>query len=152
MEGIRPMPRRSRLARGLVCVLVALLTMATLAPVAQSAGASTPTPTTGASEGNAFSELSSGAQQQETTSTAKPETTGSTGQASNSKKTVIIAVGAAIVLLIAIASVIVRDARRVAPAGDGALTEGRPGRDTAAAMRRRRARAKAAKRQRKRNR
>jgi len=156
MQGVRRSPRRPRLARALICVLLALITSGAIAPAAQSVGAPAAAPTTGASggasEGNAFNELSSGAQQQETTSTGKTETTGTSGQTSNSKKTVVIALGAAIVLLIAIASVIVRDARKVAPAGDGPLGDGRPGRDTAATMRRRRAKAKAAKQQRKRNR
>ena len=45
-----------------------------------------------------------------------------------------------------------RDARKVAPAGDGPLAEARAARDTAATLRRRRAKAKAARQQRKRNR
>jgi hypothetical protein len=65
---------------------------------------------------------------------------------------VIIAVAAAVALLVAIAFVIVRDARRVAPAGDGPLNEARAARDTAVALRKRREKAKAARRQRKRTR
>jgi hypothetical protein len=56
------------------------------------------------------------------------------------------------VLLIGIAFVIVRDARRVASVGDGNLASGGAARDSAARLRQRRAKAKAARRQRKRNR
>jgi len=54
------------------------------------------------------------------------------------------------VLLLGIAFLIVRDARRVAPASDEMQTGG--SRDPAARLRKRRAQAKAARRQRKRNR
>jgi hypothetical protein len=64
---------------------------------------------------------------------------------------ILLALVAAIALLVGIAFVIVRDARRVAPVEDGALTGG-AARDTAAQMRKRRAKAKAARRQRKRTR
>jgi len=65
---------------------------------------------------------------------------------------VVIALVAAVALLIAIASVIVRDARKVAPAGDPQIAEARSAHDSAATLRKRRAKAKAARRQRKRNR
>ena len=71
----------------------------------------------------------------------------------NSQKTILIAIVAAVVLLSGIAFVIARDARRVAPATDADL--GRRtvrGRDPAVTMRKRRAKAKAARQQRKRNR
>ncbi len=55
-------------------------------------------------------------------------------------------------LLMGIAFVIVRDARRVAPATEGELVEGSTPRHSEAALRKRRAKAKAARRQRKRNR
>ncbi|HEY2216414.1 MAG TPA: hypothetical protein VGH21_02895 [Solirubrobacteraceae bacterium] len=61
-------------------------------------------------------------------------------------------IAVAIVLLIAIASVIVRDARSVAPASDPQVAEARSAHDAAAVLRKRRAKAKAARRQRKRNR
>jgi hypothetical protein len=55
-------------------------------------------------------------------------------------------------LLAVIGVAIVRDARRVAPAGDVQLAEARSGRDAAARLRKRRAQAKAARKQRRRNR
>ena len=63
-----------------------------------------------------------------------------------------IALIAAVLLLMVIAFVIVRDARRVAPVSDSELNEGNSARAQAARMRQRRAKAKAARRQRKRNR
>jgi hypothetical protein len=102
--------------------------------------------------GNAFSELTKGGQ--ETTPTTTTATTASTEStsSSNSSKVVLLALVAAVALLVAIAFVIVRDARRVAPADDGQLTSGSSARDTAAQMRKRRAKAKAARQQRKRTR
>lgn len=167
MEEIRSLPRSRRVARMLACVLLALLLTTSAAPAALAAGggAKGAYPSSGSASGaaggsssaspgngNAFNELSNGGQAEESTQTQKKETNGSTGQTSNSKKTIFIGIGAAVVLLVAIASVIVRDARRVAPAGDGPLGEAGSARDTAAALRKRRAKAKAAKRQRKRNR
>jgi hypothetical protein len=145
---------RARLALACGWALLTLFAVASPAPSALAAGSAPASPSGGAaaSEGNAFSELSSGAQQPESTQTQTTATKGSTEQTSNSKKTVVIALGAAIILLIGIASVILRDARKVAPAGDGPLAEARAARDTAATLRRRRAKAKAARQQRKRNR
>jgi hypothetical protein len=101
--------------------------------------------------GNALSELTQGGG--ETTATQTTATTStSTESSSNSSKVVIIALLAAGALLIGIAFVIVRDARRVAPVPDGQLAEGGPASDAGAKLRRRRAQAKAARRQRKRNR
>jgi len=104
-------------------------------------------------EGNSFNELAQKAQSEEqATSTATTNSeTGSTTETKNSKKTIFIAVGIALVLLVGIAYVIVRDARRVAPAGDVAEIEARAARDTAVQMRNRRAKAKAARQQRKKN-
>jgi hypothetical protein len=102
-------------------------------------------------EGNgALSELSQGGG--ETTQTQTTANTTTTTEASNSKSVILIALGAAVVLLSGIAYVIVRDARRVAPAGDEDLLERRSGRDPAVTLAKRRAKAKAARRQRKRNR
>lgn len=103
--------------------------------------------------GNSFNELSQKAQAEgQTTSTATTSETGtSTSEAKNSKSTIFIAVGIAVVLLVGIAYVIVRDARRVAPAGDVAEIEARAARDNAVQMRNRRAKAKAARQQRKKN-
>jgi hypothetical protein len=105
----------------------------------------------GSIEGNSFNELSQKAQAEEqTTSTAATTETGTT-ETKNSKTTIFIAVGAALVLLVGIAYVIVRDARRVAPATDPAEIEARAVRDNAVQMRARRAKAKAARQQRKKN-
>jgi hypothetical protein len=104
--------------------------------------------------GNSFSELSRKAQEQEqtTTTTESTSSTGTTKETRNSKKTILIGIAAAIVLLVGIASVIVRDARRRAPAEDPADIEARVNRDLALQQRKRRAKAKAARQQRKRNR
>ena len=61
-------------------------------------------------------------------------------------------VGAAVVLLLGIAFVIVRDARSAAPVTEGGLSAGGGSRSAEARMRKRRAKAKAARQQRKRNR
>lgn len=125
-----------------------------LAGVTTSSGAGspgTPKATPEGSNGSAFNELSQGGQ--ETTPTTQTETTApTTTSTSNSKKTVLIIIGVAVVLLSGIGYVIVRDARRMAPAGDPQVAEARTARDSAATLRKRRAKAKAARRQRKRNR
>ncbi|HEY3960726.1 MAG TPA: hypothetical protein VGL68_09470 [Solirubrobacteraceae bacterium] len=135
-------PRRGLMA--CLCVIGALTLCLTATPAAMSA--------TAVGGGNAFSELTQGGQETTPTTTATTATTEtSTTSSSNSSKVVLLALVAAVALLIAIAFVIVRDARRVAPVEDGALTGG-PARDTAAQMRKRRAKAKAARHQRKRTR
>lgn len=134
---------RARAARLCTCALLALTLTAGTSPVALAVG--------GNGEGGAFSELSQ-AGSEESKTTQKTETTASTEPTSNSKKTVIVALLAAVVVLIAIAFVIVRDARRVAPAGDPQLAEARSAHDSAATLRKRRAKAKAARKQRKRTR
>jgi hypothetical protein len=115
------------------------------------AGASAPAATSAASlsGGGALTELTEGGQ---TTPTQTTATTTSTEATTNSKSVIILALVAAFALLIGIAFVIVRDARRVAPATDSQLSEGGSARDSAARFQRRRAKAKAARRQRKRNR
>ena len=144
MSAIGAIDWQKRAARLLVCALLAISLCGAAVPVALAAESS--------SGGQAFSELSKAAEAEPSTSTQKTETTSTTTSSSNSKKTVIIAVGAAVVLLLAIAFVIVRDARRMAPAGDGPMSEARSARDSAATLRKRREKAKAARRQRKRNR
>jgi hypothetical protein len=134
---------RAPAARLCACVLLALTVAAGTSPAALAVG--------GNGEGGAFSELSQGGQE-ETTKTQKTETTASTEPTSNSKKTVVIVLIAAVLVLIAIGFVIVRDARRVAPAGDPQLAEARSAHDSAATLRKRRAKAKAARKQRKRTR
>jgi len=104
-----------------------------------------------ANESKAFNELTGGSGEAETTSTATTSTSSNTS-VSNSQGTVLLAGGAAVVLLAGIAFVIVRDARRAAPAGGGDLVDGRPASDPAVKLRKRRAKAKAARKQRKRTR
>ncbi len=88
-----------------------------------------------------------------TTTTSTASTTSSTeSSTTNDQKTILIAIVAAVILLSGIAYVIARDARRVAPATDADLAEGRSGKDPAVTLRKRRAKAKAARQQRKRNR
>jgi ABC-type Fe3+ transport system permease subunit len=103
-------------------------------------------------EPNSFNELSEKASQEttptETTSTTSTEQT----ETKNSSKTILIAAGAAVVLLAVIGFVIVRDARRVAPAGAEDFAEGKRGHDPTVRRRNRRAKAKAARQQRKKNR
>jgi hypothetical protein len=102
--------------------------------------------------GNSFNELSQKAQQETTPTETTATTTGTEAEVHNSNKTVFIGIGAAIVLLIAIAFVIVRDARRVAPAGAEEFGEGKPGRNMAVQRRNRRNKARAAKAARKKHR
>jgi hypothetical protein len=100
----------------------------------------------------ALSELTEGQTQTETTPTQTTATSATTETTNSSSGGVlVIAGGAALLLLGGIAFLIMRDARRVAPAGDGLLGKGGSGHDTAAMMRKRRAKAKAASRQRKQN-
>jgi hypothetical protein len=101
--------------------------------------------------GSAFSELTEGQTQTETASTPTTATGTTSESTSKSGGVLLIAAAAAVLLLGGIAFLIVRDARSVAPAGDGLLGKGGSGHDTAAMMRKRRAKAKAARRQRKQN-
>jgi hypothetical protein len=115
------------------------------------AGAGAPAALAAGFEGSgALSELTQGGETTQTQTTSTSNTT--TTEASNSKSLILIALGAAVLLLSGIAYVIVRDARRVAPAGDEDLLDRRAARDQAATLAKRRAKAKAARRQRKRNR
>ena len=119
--------------------------------LALAACSAAPALATGLGGGNSFNELTGG--QPETTTEKTGTAPGEAHTSSSNSTTLILIVGAAaIVLLVGIALVIARDARRVAPAGDAQLSEARSARDTAARVRRRRAQAKAARRQRKRNR
>lgn len=102
--------------------------------------------------GSSLQELAETPEETTTTSTTST-TSSSTTPTTNSQKTILIAIGAAVVLLSGIGFVIARDARRVAPATDADLAEARAGsRDPASTLRKRRAKAKAARQQRKRNR
>jgi hypothetical protein len=126
----------------LACVC-ALAPAALLAPDAMAEGV----------VGNSFSELTRKSEEASaTTATTAANTTSSESNSNTSKVLILVALGAAVVLLSGIGFVIVRDARRVAPAGEADLGDARASRDTAAQMRKRRAKAKAARQQRKRNR
>jgi uncharacterized protein HemX len=122
-----------------LCALLALGSAAAHAPAAMSAGLSNP-----------LGELSE--RESTTTPTKTTATTTESSSSSNSSTVVVLALLAAGALLVGIAFVIVRDARRVAPVTDAELGEGGSARDSAARLRRRRAKAKAARQQRKRNR
>jgi ABC-type Fe3+ transport system permease subunit len=122
------------------CATLAFALLGAAAPAAMSAE--------GLGSGGAFNRLTEPAQ--ETTTSTTPTTSSVETNRSNSTTVVVLALVAAIALLIAIAFVIVRDARRVAPVTDG--NSGGSVRDPAARLRKRRAQAKAARRQRKRNR
>ncbi len=103
--------------------------------------------------GGALSELTQGGQEETNTSTTRTtSTTGTSSSNTNSKSVILLALAAAALLLAGIAFVIVRDARRVAPASEADVIEARSAHDTAVKMRKRRAKAKAARQQRKRNR
>lgn len=100
---------------------------------------------------SSFNELTKGQGETTTTQTATTAASSSSGT-SNSGSLLLVGSGVAIVLLGGIAFVIVRDARRVAPAAEAKLPDAGSRGNSAVRMRRRRARAKAARQQRKRNR
>jgi ABC-type Fe3+ transport system permease subunit len=139
----RPHPPSRPIALLCVCAALALAIGGIVPVVALSAA--------GEAGSGAFNELSERAQQQETTTTETAATTPKEST-SNSKTVVMLALVAAVLVLVAIAFVIVRDARKRSIARDGPVGEPRPARDPAVQMRKRRAKAKAARQQRKRNR
>jgi uncharacterized protein HemX len=101
----------------------------------------------------AFGELATPSSETPTTTTATTRNAStSTESTSNSRTLILVAAGAAVLLLCGIGFVIVRDARRVAPATEVDALAGRSGRDNTARQAKRRAQAKAARQQRKRNR
>jgi hypothetical protein len=128
-----------RLASLCLCAILALAFVAPAITLAALGG------------GSAFNELTEGQTQTETTPTATTTTSSTTETTTNSSSVLVLVMGAAVLLLGGIAFLIVRDARSVAPVGDGPLGAGDSKRDTAAMMRKRRAKAKAARRQRKQN-
>jgi hypothetical protein len=141
---------RENRRRGLRGRAALVLAVATIGAGATTGSASAAESVEG---GNSFNELSQKAQQETTpTETTATETTGTAAEVHNSNKTIFIGIGAAIVLLIAIAFVIVRDARRVAPAGAEEFGEGKSGRNMAVQRRNRRKKARAAKAARKKHR
>jgi hypothetical protein len=123
-----------------LCLAVLLALASVSAPGALAAGFE------GSGAGSKLTEGGSEATQTQTTATTP------TTETSNSKGTILIAGVAAVLLLSGIAFVIVRDARRVAPATADDFAESRSGHDAAVALRKRRAKAKAARKQRKRTR
>jgi hypothetical protein len=132
----------SRVARSAYAVLLTLAVLLLSAPAALAA----------AGNGNAFGELTEGGSEPAKTATTATAAHTSTSESTNSQTLIILALVAAVLLLVGIAFVIARDARKVAPAGDADLGSGFASRDWAARQRKRRAKAKAARRQRKRNR
>jgi len=100
--------RARRGARGftLIEVLVALAICASAAP-----GASPPTST-----GNAFNELTESQTESGKAATTATTTRSSSSETTNSQTLIILALVAAVLLLVGIAFVIARDARKVAPA------------------------------------
>ncbi len=138
-----PRPISATYLRLCVCALclVTLLALAGIRATGVSAA--------GFEGSGAGSQLTEGAP--ETTPTQTTATT-STTETTNSKRTILIAGIAALLLLSGIAFVIVRDARRVAPATAEEFSDSRSGRDASVALRKRRAKAKAARKQRKRTR
>jgi beta-lactamase regulating signal transducer with metallopeptidase domain len=133
---------RSRMA---TLLLAAWLALACLSAPALGAGIGA---------GGFQKELTEGSPETETTTTATTATTATTeeGSTKSSGSTITIVLVIGVALLAGVAFVIVRDARRVAPAGEAEVAEGSSARHTEAAMRKRRAKAKAARAQRKRNR
>jgi len=129
-----------------------------IASSANAAGASKAiAPSTAATPNpKSFSEALKGATETpETTSSTASTATGATKntETTNSKSTILIAAGAAILLLLAIGFVIARDARKVAPATEGESEEReiRAAKERALLLQKRRAKAKAARQSRKRN-
>ncbi len=103
-----------------------------------------------------LTELATKAQQEEEAKTATtanlPANEKRTAESPLPGPLVLLGVGAALVLLLGIAFVIMRDARSAAPVPEGGISSGGGSRNAEAQLRRRRAKAKAARQQRKRNR
>jgi hypothetical protein len=132
-----------------VCSLCLLLTLAFCA------AAAAPTLAAELEPGNSFNKLNEETENAQTQTQTTPAGTGegpARESTSNSKGLILLGMGAMIVLLSGIAFVIVRDARKVAPAGEVDALEVASARDNAVQLQRRRAKAKAARQQRKRNR
>jgi hypothetical protein len=121
--------------------LLALAGVGALAPVAVAANLG---------NGSALNELTEGQPEETKTSTTTAST--STSEPTNNHTVILLVLAAAVLLLSGIAFVIVRDARRVAPATEREMIQGSSASDTAVRLRKRRAKAKAARKQRKRNR
>ncbi len=126
--------------------MVALLALA--GPLAMPAWSASPN----LNPGGSFNELAGGGAQTTTATTQRATTSNASTGTTNTHTIALVALGAAVLVLMGIAFVIARDARKVAPAGDVDAVERGAARDSAARLRRRRAKAKAARQQRKRNR
>jgi hypothetical protein len=143
VSSARPSTRRS--PRACACGLSA-------AGLLALAGASAPATLAASPQlGHSFSELTEH-QPEETTTTTATSAVSTNSKPTNSSSVFILAIAAVVVVLSGIAFVIVRDARRVAPANDADVMEARSAHDSAVKLRKRRAKAKAARQQRKRNR
>jgi hypothetical protein len=137
-----------------VCALCAAALLAFAGAPAWAAGAKS------LGGGGALGNLTKGASETKpsstpTTITTAPTATTETTKESephNSRSVILVIAGAAVLLLSGVAFVIVRDARKMAPASEVEFAEGSTPRHTEAALRKRRAKAKAARQQRKRNR
>jgi len=146
-----------------VCALCAVALLAFAGAPAWAAGAKSfggagalGNPTKGASETKPSSTATTitTAPKATTSTTATTATTETTKESEphNSRSVILVIAGAAVLLLSGVAFVIVRDARKMAPASEVEFAEGSTPRHTEAALRKRRAKAKAARQQRKRNR
>jgi len=142
-----------------VCALCAAALLALASAPAWAAGAKS------LGGGGALGNLTKGASETKPSTTAtapKPAPTATTEttptapaketEPHNSRSTILVVAGAAVLLLSGVAFVIVRDARKVAPTSEVEFAEGSTPRHSEAALRKRRAKAKAARMQRKRNR
>ena len=117
------------------------------------ASATTPTASLAAQGGALGSELLEKVQQPETTTATTASTRSTRSETpTNKTKTVVLVLVAAVVVLLAVGFVIIRDARKAAPAEGPAFADGGGARRAVARQRKRRAKAKAARQQRKRNR
>ena len=123
-----------------------------LATLPMLAGASVQAASAAGFEGGSLNKLTEG-QEAETSTTSTAANTTKSESTGTSSSILFIVVGTAVVLLAGVAFVIMRDARRVAPATDVEFAQaGSSARRSEEALRRRRAKAKAARQQRKRNR
>ena len=144
------MPRIDRASRIPLRLWPCLLCVCAL--LVSGAAAATPALAAGVNPGNALSELTAPQGETATAPTKTVAGTPTTESSGTSHTLILLALAAAVLLLAAIAYVIVRDARRVAPATDLDVLEARVSEAAAVRLRKRRAKAKAARKQRKRTR
>jgi len=132
--------------RASACLLCLTAMLALAGPGATSAMA------VGLGSEGSLSKLTEEAPEETKTTSTAATTSTSSSEPTNSHTTILVVLAAAVLVLMAIAFGIVRDARRVAPATEREMIQGSAASDTATRMQRRRAKAKAARKQRKRNR